>query len=251
MTMLRQTKHCRPVDPPDPPEGGFYETTFSVAENPSSESGAWLNAGGAVAQYWDPVASSDGLGHASQYIASGYTDNVGIIDPTYMEFGPNQVVRGIIYKDSGHTPTNTHECQLVLRCNFGDDHIDGIEVLLDFSGSYPLLMKWYGPGGGGFFEEITDGFNAIGYQDGDEIIAQITNVSGNPYVEVFRKRGADIVLWSWGTDDGTTLSGAPKCLTGQPGRAHFVRAETGQDYKKFCLTYWSASDDITDFVEET
>ena len=223
---------------------GFYSTTFDGTENPLSESGTWLNAGGAVAQYWQEMQKSGGRAYGSG-TTEAYEDCVAIINPSVIPFDPDHVVRAAFHITEGYTTGTTHEAQILLRGAFGDDHIEGYEVLFQLGSSTPAVMKWYGAGGGSFFAELTGGSSSsLTFQHGDICIAQVSGT--NPaLIEVFRDRGGTVNAWRSVTDTGTVLSSAPILTSGQPGVVSFSRS--GVTLDAYGWDSFEASDDPADF----
>lgn len=227
-----------------PSEFASYSTTFTGTENPLSESGTWLNAGGSVAQYWQPMRMSGGRAFGTGTTAA-FEDCVAIVDPNVIEFGADQVVRAAFHITNGYTVETTHEAQILLRGAFGDDHIEGYEILFQLGASKPTVMKWYGAGGGGFFAELTGGTESdLGFQHGDICIAQVSGT--NPaLIEVFRDRGGTVSAWRSVTDNGSVLGGAPILTGGQPGVVSFSRS--GVTLDAYGWDSFDASDDPGDF----
>jgi hypothetical protein len=227
---------------------GFYTKTFGTTENPVSENGVWLNAGGSVAQYWKPLRVSGGRLHATQFTTE-YEDNVAIINPGVIGFQGAHVIRGGIHITGGYSaPDFTHEAQLLLRGGFGNNHIEGYEVLLQLGASKPVILKWYGSGGGGFFAQLANTSESeLGFQNGDIMIAQISGTSP-ALIEVFRDRGGSVQSWATASDNGSVLDGAPILTGGSPGAVCFCRDNAALQLDGFGWTSFEASDDPGDFI---
>jgi hypothetical protein len=221
-----------------------YSTNFDGTENPLDEAGMWLTPDAAGATYWQPLRKSGGRAFGVG-TTDAFEDCVEIINPAEMAFGADHVVRAAFHITSGYTVETTHEAQIILRGAFGNDHIEGYEILFQLGASKPTIMKWYGPGGGGFFAELTGGTESdIGFQHGDICIAQVSGT--NPaLIEVFRDRGGVVQAWRTVTDNGSVLSGAPILTSGQPGLASFSRI--GVTLDAYAWDSFSASDDPGDF----
>lgn len=221
---------------------GFYSTEFNLDENPVDEDGVWLNAGGTLAASWQGMQTDNGRLFGQNFVTA-YDDGISIIDPAVIPFNVVQRIRARIHFQSGYTPIDTHEAQLLLNVQlFDDDTLEGYEFLLDSVGDYPLIVKWRG-GPEDFFALLTlDEQNAIGFQDGDYMIVERT--SGN-VLTAYRERAGVVTLWSQATDNGTVKGAA---LTGgQPGVASFVRPNTGQVLENFCFDYFEATHHLEDF----
>jgi hypothetical protein len=229
-----------------PQEPQSFSTTFDGTENPLSEGGVWLNAGGAVAQYWQEMRKSGGRAYGTAFTAA-YEDCVAIIDPNVIAFDPDQVIRAQFHITGGYSaPDFTHEAQLLLRGNFGDDFISGYEILFQLGASKPVVMKWKGAGGSEFFAELTGGSEAeLGFQDGDIAIAQATNVGDDVLIEVFRDRGGTVTAWRSVTDTGAVKT--TPIATGQPGVVSFTRDNAALQLDGFGWSTFEASDDPGDF----
>jgi hypothetical protein len=230
-----------------PSEFASYSTNFDGTENPLSEGGVWLNAGGAVAQYWQPMRKAGGRIFGTNF-ATEYQDCVAIIDPNVIPFGGNHVVRGKFHITGGYSaPDFTHESQLLLRGAFGNNFIRGYEILFQLGASKPTIAKWYGAGGGGFFAQLANTSESdLGFQHGDIAIAQISGTSP-ALIEVFRDRGGTILPWATASDNGSVLGGAPVEASGQPGVAAFTRDDVDMQLDGFGWDSYEASDDPGDF----
>jgi hypothetical protein len=225
-------------------EFASYSTNFDGTENPLSESGIWLTPDAAGATYWQPLRKSGGRAFGVG-TTEAFEDCVEIIDPNEIAFDADHVVRAAFHITNGYTVETTHEAQIILRGAFGNDHIEGYEILFQLGSSTPTVMKWYGAGGGSFFAELTGGSSSsLSFQHGDICIAQVSGT--NPaLIEVFRDRGGTVSAWRSVTDTGTVLSSAPILTGGQPGLASFSRS--GVTLDAYGWDSFEASDDPADF----
>jgi hypothetical protein len=227
---IRRSGVANAITTPEPVESGFYTTNFDGTEDPLSEDGVWLNAGGSVAQYWQSMRKSGGVAYGAGP-TDEYEDCVSIISPGVIPFGADHVIRAMFHIAGGYSaPDFTHECQL----------------LFQLGASKPVILKWKGAGGGGFFAQLTNTSESeLGFQDGDIAIAQITTVGDDALIEVFRDRGGTVLPWAATTDTGA-VSGDP-IATGQPGVVQFTRPDADMVIDSFAWDSWTASDDPGDF----
>lgn len=154
--------------------GMFYVTDFSLAENPISEGGNWIN-GEETGLDWHNVRTGDGYAYGTT-AAVRYSDPTAVLAGTW---GANQYVEGVVYS-AGPNPSQYEEVEIRLRTTITAHSITGYEICLRSlrgnAASYLQIAKWMGP----LATDITD-FNMLfeqtgadwGVQDGDVVRAEI------------------------------------------------------------------------------
>ncbi len=201
-----------------------YTTTFPFTENPISESGKWQNGGVGGTMPFSNVKTVSGYAMADDYIYGGesYEDSSAILSPGYLPLSPNQWAEVTIYLDAGYTPTSSHEVIIALR---GTVNVNGpyyyphYHCLFSLSG---FQLFWLN-GEMGNFTEITPTAENGG----------ITSVANGNVLRA-EINGTAISIYQNGTLKYTATNGS--IATGQPGPMFFVRAGSGQDYAKFCIS---------------
>jgi len=124
-----------------PPGAHNYWTTFSLTEDPISESGRWIN-GGAIGLNWTNVSSSSGLAIGHQ-IGASYTDATAVLGGTW---GPDQRVTAAVYATN---PIDAcyQEVEMRLRTVVSPLSITGYEVSYKSSltaSAYLIIVRWNG-----------------------------------------------------------------------------------------------------------
>jgi hypothetical protein len=130
-----------PSTPPTP-SIRVYTTNFSLAEEPISENGNWIN-GQAIGLDWTNARTTPGLAFGTETGSGGYDDTVALLTGTW---GPDQTVEATVY--TVHQNANiTEELELRLRSSLSANRCTGYEVLFNVLGSIQIV-RWNGPLGG-------------------------------------------------------------------------------------------------------
>jgi hypothetical protein len=147
--------------------GSTYSTNFAAAENPLSEGGKWIN-GQAVGLDWLNAQSSPGKAYGSA-IATGYNDDIGVLNTT---FTANQFAQGTVYRAPGYSPGASHEIELLLHFQITAHSARGYEVLWGHTGEVNIV-RWNGPLGNYTPLLSVTGPNIGAAVDGDVLRAEI------------------------------------------------------------------------------
>jgi hypothetical protein len=199
-----------------------YATTFSSAENPLSERGAWL--GGKTAGLdWADVAASPGLAYGLESGAGGYDDSTALLAGAW---GPNQAAEATVHAVNPNAGVS-EEVELRLRSSLGPHRATGYEInfrCLKTREAYTEIVRWDGPLGNFTYLSHRDGA-ACGVTDGDVVRATIVG----DVIRVFLN-GA---LVNEATD--STFA------SGSPGLGFFLRSATGLN-RDYGFSRFSATD---------
>jgi hypothetical protein len=196
-----------PVAAPAPAQPA-YSTNFDLIENPISEGGKWINAGGS----WTNVQTANGLAYGTNGAANTYDDSYAHLSG----FPANQQGEAVIVR----SPTLVgapHESELLLRWADSPGNARGYECLFNFQGGVQIV-RWNGPfgdftvlGGGDLGRPLASGDvvrarivgNVItAYIDGG-LVAQVTDSTwsvGQPGIGFFRRTqgtSADLAFTSF------------------------------------------------------
>src|SRR5215470_16032451 len=113
-----------PAPSPHPGAQKSYTTSFSLAENPISESGNWIN-GGTSGLDWTNVETTSGLAFGTQSGSQGYDDSTAILAGAW---SPNQTVEATVHTVNQHGDPIFEEVELRLRTIIAAHKITGYEV---------------------------------------------------------------------------------------------------------------------------
>jgi hypothetical protein len=120
-----------------------YTTTFPTDENPINESGFWIQ-GGTVGLDWTNMKSLSGDAQAST-INTGFNDNIAHLNPAKHAIPADHRVIGTISRAGGYAPTDSHECELLLRWLITANSARGYEVTFPFANSTQVqVVRWNG-----------------------------------------------------------------------------------------------------------
>ena len=111
-----------PDPPPDPQKS--YTTTFSLAENPLSEGGRWIN-GGTAGLDWSNVQIVPGLAFGTQSGSQGYDDSTAVLAGAW---SPNQTMEATVRTANQQSDPVFEEVELRLRTTIRSHRITGYEV---------------------------------------------------------------------------------------------------------------------------
>ncbi len=183
----RRILTLRPKVAPIPPFG--YSTTFSAAETPLSESGAWVSPipGGGT-----QVNTAGGVTVCTQVGNNTFTDSTACLSTSVHPLSvANYRITATVFRESGFSPIGTREVELLSRCNPTTGEY--IEATLAWNGSYAQLVH-VGIGG------VISNFHYIqgnsapgpagGIQDGDIITLDVVGnrwllkVNGATYLDI-------------------------------------------------------------------
>jgi len=179
-----------------------YSTTFTIAEDPISEGGLWIN-GGKTGLDWTNVSTIPGFAIGKQAGAS-FTDATALLTGSW---GPDQTISATV-----HTVNQIDKCyqevELRLRSSISEHINQGYEIsykMSQTSSAYLIIVRWNGPLGD--FDYL---FKKTGTQfaikDGDIVSARIIGNVITAYVNDVEKGQVDIT-----SIGGTVYS------TGNPG----------------------------------
>jgi hypothetical protein len=171
-----------------------YATSFSVAENPISEGGNWIN-GGVTGLDWKNVITNVGLAYGTQDGIGNFDDSVALLTGAW---GPTQTVQATVH--SVNPAAAQEEVEVWVRGNIGAHNTTGYEISfkLQKPGGYAQIVRWNGPlgdftyvnyiastsgvGNGDVISATVNGNLIIGYVNGLEVIrgTDSTFSSGSP-----------------------------------------------------------------------
>jgi len=183
-----------------------YTTSFTGTENPISEGGIWTN-GLAAGLDWTDVKTTGGQAVATtQTWPSRYSDDIALLNKSFIDFDDNQYAQGTVYLAPGYTGNGGgHEVELLLRFEITPNGARGYEVLWGIPG-YIAIVRWNGPVGN--YTPLWDpGIGSIPVPvDGDILRAEIIGNDLSVYRNGSLVHTTDITLMG-----GTTYT------EGQPG----------------------------------
>ena len=200
-----------------------YTTTFSLAENPISEGGNWIN-GKAVGLDWSDVRTVNGMAVGLQPGTSGTDDATALLTGTW---GPNQTVTATVHTTN---PSSSYfeEVELRLRSTLSAHRCTGYEVLFGLrndSSAYVSIVRWNGP-----FNDWTtlDAYGGSQYilREGDVVKGVISNQTISAYIN-----GVKVMQ----VTDSTFSSG-------NPGLGFYLANATGVN-TDYGFTSFTASDE--------
>lgn len=164
-----------------------YGTQFSIAENPISENGKWLNGAADALDWKNVIVSPAGFSHGeNSFDGSHYDDSVAILSGVWH---PNQGATAKVRSVNQNGSIN-QEVEIHLRNTIGSHLISGYEVLwkCTHDGSqYADIVRWPGPIGtsiGDFAILVhkTGADGIPGISDGDIVTATIVGNTISSYV---------------------------------------------------------------------
>jgi hypothetical protein len=197
-----------------------YATSFSFAQSPLSETGAWHHEG----FDWTLVKTGGGNAYGTQELGvtrsgpTGYNDSYAYL----AGFPADQTASGVVALYTIDTSC-THEVEILLRWADSAHDARGYECNVAFDGSYAQIVRWNGPVGD--YTYLGEGNVPGGMHDGDTVSASVV--------------GSHITLSVNGTvratADDTTF------VTGNPGIG-FWRGSSGcGSFGDYGFTSFSAS----------
>lgn len=211
---------------------GGYATRFTLAENPISEGGRWIN-GGIVGLDWSDVSTQGGLAIGHQ-VGASYTDATALLAGNW---GPEQTVTGTV-----HTTHQNDWCyqevELRLRSAVTPHSNTGYEVSFKMSQSslaYVIIVRWNGRLGSYNYLFKAQG-TQFAVKNSDVVSARISGNIITAYINGVQKARADI----------TSVSG-PVYRSGSPGIGFNLengRAGCRGTNGDYGLTAFTASDGL-------
>lgn len=190
-----------------------YTTRFSLAENPISERGKWIN-GKSVGLDWADVATTPGRAFGLESGSNGYDDSVALLTGNW---GSDQTVQATVYT-ANQNDKIWEEVELRLRSALSAHSATGYEInfrCLKTKDAYSEIVRWNGPLGSFTYLQQLKGAQ-YGVANGDIVKATITGNVITTYIN-----GAQI---GRATDSNWA--------TGQPGMGFFLQGAAGvnRDY---------------------
>jgi hypothetical protein len=209
-----------PLSPSQPVVPKSYTSNFSLAENPISEGGNWIN-GGTSGLDWSNVQTTSGLAFGTQSGSHGYDDSTAILTGAW---SPNQMVQATVLSVNRHGDPVFEEVELRLRTTIAPRRITGYEINFRCTADgsqYIEIVRWDGPLGRFTYVNRTTG---PGLRDGDIVKAIVS--------------GAKITVYLNGT---MVLQGTDRTYTaGSPGIGFFLQGAADAN-RDFGFTHVTAS----------
>lgn len=211
-----------------------YSTTFDTAENPLSQSSAWLN-GLRQGRDWSDMQVSGGIACGTQTgpVGPPYDDSVALwTPPNGVPWTDMQIEAQVVIPDrSGWT--GNHEVSLLLRGTI----TTGVATLYECGFSvatgttYHGIARWNGA-----LNSFTDLGTLTDYtiNDGDWIKATIVGTVITIYKGATQASYAQIQSYD-------TVSDTPKYSSGFPGIGHWRSDGETVSLTSYGLTSWSAT----------
>ena len=204
-----------------PAGSGLYSTTFAAAENPLSESGAWVQ-GGTVGVGWNNVQSAGGNAYAAGF-ATGYDDAVMCVNTSKGISGTSHYAEGTFVWPAGYNPSDTHELQIHTACTITTNSVQTYEFLVG-SG----FVRWNGPVGDWTIQGAADSNagNGKGWTDSLIVNNGYAIADGDVFKVSYLYDGTEVTLTAY--RNGSIIqqvkdTTAWKLTSGQPGLGAFVR----------------------------
>ncbi len=206
-----------------------YATRFSLAENPISEGGVWLN-GQRDGLDWADVRTTPGFVFGTELGtlqgAAKYDDSTALLAGPW---GPDQMAQATV-RSVNQTDKVFEEVELRLRSSLSPHRCTGYEILfrcLKAQEAYLEIVRWNGPLGDFTYLNRARGAK-YGVADGDVVKATIVGSVITAYVNGVQMLQA--------TDD--------TFADGSPGVGFFLEGASGLN-ADYGFTEFSATDDPT------
>jgi len=129
--------------PPRPSTGRTYTTNFSVAENPISEGGKWIN-GKVAGLDWSDVATTPGLAYGVESGTNGFDDSTALLTGSW---GSDQWAQATVHSVNQNDAI-FEEVELRLRSTLAGNSNTGYEINFRCSktaNAYTQIVRWDGP----------------------------------------------------------------------------------------------------------
>ena len=147
-----------------------YTTRFSLAENPISEGGQWVN-GRQEGLDWANVCTRAGLAYGTEPGTAKYDDSTALLTGAW---GPDQMAQATV-RTANQNEKIFEEVELRLRSSLSAHRATGYEILfrcLKTETAYLEIVRWNGPLGD--FTYLSRGTGSrYGVADGDVVKATI------------------------------------------------------------------------------
>ena len=207
---------CLSLLPVPAPAGmhGPYATNFSLAENPISEGGKWLN-GQTDGLDWTDVRTNPGFAFGTEVGGNRpdpekYDDSTALLKGTW---GPNQTVQATVHSVNPNQDGKVlEEVELRLRSSISPHNCTGYEVMFrctKIPQAYCNIARWEGPLGKFTMLKETHG-SQYGVKDGDVVKASMIGKALTVYIN-----GVQMIQLS---DD--------KFAGGNPGVGYYLEGAT-------------------------
>lgn len=207
----------------------YYFSTFAVAENPLSESGAWSNIDTTRTQ----IAASGGRAFGTQ-IGGAYDDSVAWLNGTWPV---DMQLTATVFRGSS---SGIEEVELLLRGAQTSTSTTGYEVNFAHDGQYVNLYRWEGGTSlSDFVPIVPENTHSIpgGLSTGDRIRVRIT---GDTVAASYDKGAGWVTIFS-GSD--TSVGGHAKYPSGRPGIGAFKTSGSGA-LDQFALEDFTVEADV-------
>lgn len=156
----------------------IYMTSFSVSENPLSESGNWVD-GGRTGLDWASVQTASGLAFGTESGSGGYDDSTAVLTGNW---SPDQMAQAVVHTTNQNSKIS-EEVELRLRTTITAHRITGYEINFKCTTgrrSYVQIVRWNGPFGNfTFLKTLHDG---PGLREGDVIRATVIGSTITAYI---------------------------------------------------------------------
>ena len=210
---------------------GTYSTSFSLTENPISESGKWIN-GAATGLDWTNVRTTPGLAFGTETGSINYNDATAVLAGTW---GPTQTAQATVAVSSASSTSGVfEEVELRLRTTIAAHSITGYEINCSVSTAsgqnYVQIVRWNGPLGsftlldsrangpcvnGDILKATSSGSTITVYRNGTSLfsVTDSTYTAGSPGIG-FYVQGASGLDSNYGFSNYTATDGSSKfqCL---------------------------------------
>jgi hypothetical protein len=210
--------------PPSPSTGQTYTTNFSVAENPISEGGKWMN-GKVVGLDWSNVATNPGLSYGVELGNSGFDDSTALLTGAW---GSDQWAEATVHSVNQNDAIY-EEVELRLRSSLAPNSNTGYEINFRCSktaNAYTQIVRWDGSLGKFTYLQQNEGAQ-YGVADGDVVKATIVGNVITAYVN-----GVQVAQ----ATDNTFAHGSP-------GIGFYLQGTTGVN-TDYGFTSFTASDKV-------
>lgn len=235
-TARRQLRRCVKTQLPSD-----YVTSFPLSEGILSEGGIWTN-GLQNGQDWQNNAT-DGSGLAYGTGASppgSFNDNVSTLQGYWSPVKHYAWWKYHLF--SGYTPTDSHECELLLGATVSAHSWVGYEVDFGFGTSFSIVRENGAVGDFSLTAMTLVSGAAFSVADGDIVLGLFDSTSGTPTIKVWKNPvGASVQAWlATGASAIYHDVTAGNILQGNPGFGTFARPQAGLDMKKLCINQFGA-----------
>lgn len=135
----------------------LFSTNFPVIEAPINGT-QWVRGLQEGVAWQDPKATANGCVGSFNTFASRYSDDIAHLKSSYIAFGNDQYIEGVLYVAPGYTGNGGfHECELNPRFTITASNAQGYEFITGMGPgglAYHSVVKWLG--GNGSYTTIWD-----------------------------------------------------------------------------------------------